>query len=316
MLHKTIRKIIALVAMATFLVVAYMITWSYDARSIFHNSDALPPQKEVPMLKMVTSPTGRKTSLLEKSDDYVVPNIVHFTWIGEYLHLQFHHFLSIKSAAIFIRPEQIYLHCDYEPIGSWWKALRKIVNIQVVKIDPPTSIFGHRVKRPEHKSDLIRLNVLEDQGGIFLENDVIVLKPFTPLRKYAFTMGLEYHSNPGRLNNGIIVAKKNATFLNIWRETYRNFTEREWDEHSSIIPYHLQYQFPHLIHVEERSLNYPSGPDRRLIYQDIYDWGDNYAIHLWYDLHALTHSPNDIKSMNTTFGQIARYVYYNTTKLM
>ncbi|XP_069114888.1 uncharacterized protein [Argopecten irradians] len=315
MLRKTIKKLLIVVALLTFLLVTYMVTWKNDAEVLNHDYH-LPAQKTVPVFKFVTSPSGRKTSLLEKSDDYVVPNIVHFIWIGERVYLQFHHFLSIKSASIFIRPDKIYLHCDYEPVGLWWKSLRNLVKIHVIKSNPPTSIFGHRVKRPEHKSDLIRLEVLKEHGGIFLESDVIVLKSFAPLRRYEFSMGLEYHGTPGRLNNGIIIAKKNAAFLNIWQETYRNFTEREWDQHSSIIPYNLQYQFPHLIHVEESSLNYPSGPDRRLIYDEIYDWRSNYAIHLWHELHALTHSPTDIKSMNTTFGQISRYVYYNTTDLI
>lgn len=297
--------------MATVLVMTYVVMWSYHTSTLTN-----PPYRQRQALKMVTSPNGRITSLLKMSEDYVVPNIVHFIWLGEYAPLQFHHLLSIKSAAIFIRPAHIYLHCDHEPIGFWWKAIRNIVKLHVMKVDPPASIFGHRVTRSEHKSDLMRIEVLLEHGGIFLETDVIVLKSFEALRRYDFTMGLEYHSKPGRLNNGIIVAKRNATFLNIWRKTYHNFTEMELDYHSSIIPYHLQYQFPQLIHVEERSLNYPSGPARHLIYDDVYDWTNNYAMHMWFGLHGLNHTPNDIKSMNTTFGQIARYVYYNTTALL
>ena len=81
------------------------------------------------------------------------------------------------------------------------------------------------------------------------------------------------------------------------------------------LPTILQFQHPFLIHVEERTLNYPSGPDRHLIYERLYDWRQNYAMHLWYRLHEFDHNPNDIKSMNTTFGEIARLIFYNSSHL-
>lgn len=267
--------------------------------------------------KTVTSPTGRKTSLLKASSSFVVPNIVHFVWFGEYTPLEFHHMLSIKSAFIKINPKIIYLHCDHEPIGKWWKYIQEeVTSLKILKMDAPSEIFGNSIIKPEHKSDIARMQILIKYGGIYLDTDAIALKSFDPLRKFEYTMGLEYHGNPGRLNNGIIVSAKNASFLHIWYNTYKNFTKREWDFHDTIIPYHLQYEHPHLIHVEEKSLNYPSGPDRHLIYEKLYDWSKNYAMHLWYRLYGLPLTQNNIKKMNTTFGQIARFIYYNTTKLI
>ena len=99
-------------------------------------------------------------------------------------------------------------------------------------------------------------------------------------------------------------------------DTYKNFTKREWDFHDSIIPYYLQYHYPDLIHIEEKTINYPSGERLDLIYDQVYDWSDNYCIHLWYRLHSFDHTPNDIKKMNTTFGQLARLIYYGSPDII
>ena len=266
---------------------------------------------------LVTSLTGVRTSLLEPCKKEVVPNIVHYVWFGEYETLRFHHMLSILSAHKFIRPERILIHCDFAPVGQWWKYIRsKVPNIEIVKREPPTEIFGNQVILQEHKSDIVRMQVLMEHGGIYLDTDVIALKSFNGLRKYNFTMGIEYHGEPGRLNNGVIIAEKSAEFLRLWYDTYRNFTKREWDYHDSIIPYSLQFQYPQLIHVEENTINYPSGKKLELIYETRYDWRQNYAMHLWYRLHEIDHNPRDIRAMNTTFGEIARFVYYGNSSLL
>ncbi|XP_046329135.1 uncharacterized protein LOC124112966 [Haliotis rufescens] len=265
----------------------------------------------------VTSPTGQITSLLNKSDHFVVPNIVHFVWFGEDLKFRFHHLLSIKSAYSILKPDRILFHCNHKPVGKWWKVIKQTIPIlRIVDRKAPTEIYGNMVIRSEHKSDIARIQILQKYGGIYMDTDVIALKSFNPLRHYGITMGIEYHGTPGRLNNGIIVSAPNATFLSLWLNTYRNFSKREWDYHDSIIPYYLQFTYPHLIHVEEKTLNYPSGLDINLIYKDVYDWSRNYAMHLWYRLYDTEHGPTGIKTMNTTFGQIARYIYYGTRDIL
>ncbi|KAJ8311505.1 hypothetical protein KUTeg_010860 [Tegillarca granosa] len=251
------------------------------------------------------------------SQMYVVPNIVHFVWFGKDSEWYFHQFLSVLSAYKNIKPNIIYFHCDNEPIGEWWIAAKKRVKtLKIRKVKPPDYIFDRVLIHPEHKSDIFRIEVLQKMGGIYLDTDVIALKSFNPLRNYTFTMGLEYHGNPGRVNNGVIISAPNATFLNIWKSTYKTFTAFEWDYHSCAIPYLLRDKYPDIFHVEERSLVYPSGPDKRLIHDTVYDWSNNYAIHLWHRTFNTHYNPESVKMLNTTYGQIARFVLYNNSDLI
>ena len=103
-------------------------------------------------------------------------------------------------------------------------------------------------------------------GGIYVDTDVFACQSFDELRQHDFTMGFDnvvplardYIANPDpkasdtlhRLNNGIMLAKPNATFLKIWAKEYHNFDPGSFLHHSSVIPFRLATQYPDLIHVE------------------------------------------------------------------
>ena len=265
----------------------------------------------------VTSSDGLVTSMLKPSNTFVVPNVVHYVWFhGEGEPLTFHHYLALLSVKKFIKPIKIMFHCDYEPVHQYWKKVKATFReLEVVHRSPPTSIFGHEVARAEHRADFARLEILKEYGGIYLDTDVIAVRSFDPLRKYEFTMGVEYHGKPGRLNNGVILSTTGARFLQKWHDSYRDFSKREWDTHSCIRPYELMWEHPRLIHVEDRSINYPGGKQLDLIYELLYDWRGNYAVHLWQCLYDFHHGPEQIKKMNTTFGALARLVYYGSHQL-
>jgi hypothetical protein len=70
--------------------------------------------------------------------------------------------------------------------------------------------------------------------------------------------------------------------------------------------------FPEHIHVEERSLLHPSwAGELPLLFEKIYDWSDNYAIHVWKNYGPVPKGPTDIANLNTTLGQVMRHVYYD-----
>ena len=48
-------------------------------------------------------------------------------------------------------------------------------------MDPPLEIFNHYVNVVEHQSDVARLYVLLRYGGIYLDDDVIILKSLNRL---------------------------------------------------------------------------------------------------------------------------------------
>ena len=257
----------------------------------------------------------QESSLLR--NQFVVPNIVHYVWFGVDEPFRFHHWLSIRSADMVLKPEVIMFHCQSKPVGRFWSNItRSIRSLKVVHYLPPTTVLGREITRPEHQVNVASLEILISQGGVYLEPDVLVLRDLTPLRRYSCTMGVEYHGNPGRLNNGVILAAPGAMFLTYWYGTYQNITKSEQDEHSARVPYNLQKLFPRDIHVEDKTMNYPSGKRLDLLYDKMYNYSQNYVLHLWSELHDQEHNPTDIRTMNTTFGQVARRIYYGNEQLI
>ena len=91
-------------------------------------------------------------------------------------------------------------------------------------------------------------------------------------------------------------------------------------EYNVQTPLRLQRKFPHLIHVEEQSINHPNWHKNeiRMIFEEEYkfDWHQNYVVHLWNTVSKINTSPNRIKKLNSAFGEMARMVYYGDEQMI
>ena len=104
--------------------------------------------------------------------------------------------------------------------------------------------FIKDVANAAHRSDLMRLDVLEEHGGIYVDHDAFVLRSLSQLRRCTGTgvrAGYEYFSRDRhKLNNGVLLARPGARFLALWREAYsKDFRPSEWDYNSCVVPFQL-----------------------------------------------------------------------------
>ena len=97
-----------------------------------------------------------------------IPNIVHFVYIKE-RPWKLHHYLAVKSALVKAKADSVKIWLDEEPDGEWWDKTKPLVTVNKVKA--PTEIFGKPITQPAHKSDVIRLQVLIQEGGIYADTD-------------------------------------------------------------------------------------------------------------------------------------------------
>ena len=68
------------------------------------------------------------------------------------------------------------------PTGKWWIFTRQsVAHLLPVPYEPPTSVFNRSVAVPEHRSDVARLELLEKYGGLYVDLDVILVRPLDPL---------------------------------------------------------------------------------------------------------------------------------------
>lgn len=191
----------------------------------------------------------------------MIPNCIHFifgldpTFGGK--PFSFVHYLAIASASIVNKPDEIVLHYAHEPDGEWWERSKSLLRLSPVRA--PESVHGRSITHFAHKADVLRLEILKSEGGIYLDVDTFCVSSFAPLLVHSAVMGIE--PNAG-LCNAVILAEKNAPFVNTWLEAYRDFSSEDWRSHSVRLPYRIAKAHPQLVHVEdEYSFFFPTYDD-------------------------------------------------------
>lgn len=258
----------------------------------------------------------------------MIPNKLHFVFgLSEDFGLKpwsLCHYLSVKSAIEINNPEKVYLYYKYKPTGEWFEKIEN--EIELVQVEPPESIFGRPLKHIAHKADIIRLQALIEEGGIYLDADTICVKPFTDLLKYQCVLGIQGYPNGvvDGLCNGVILAEKNSEFLQNWLlsyQTHRSSGRDEfWAEHSVHVPYVLSKKIPHLLHIEPYdSFHYPLyHTDKNLIdthgvkllFEKNLEFPNAYCHHLWetttWEPYLKNLNVKDVREKDTTYNKIAR----------
>ena len=99
--------------------------------------------------------------------------------------------------------------------------LPKYFNIK--KTEPKTEIFWNPITIVQHQSDVARLEILQKYWWIYLDTDMFIVKPLSPLLQKEFLCNEKSRSVTIWL--AIIWAKKDSKFIEEWYNKYKNF---EW----------------------------------------------------------------------------------------
>jgi len=180
----------------------------------------------------------------------VIPRILHYTFGmardfgGKPWSLI--HYVCLRSAVEWIKPEKVYFHCQFEPSGPWWDLSKGSVTLSLM--EAPREIFGRPLRHVAHQSDVVRLQKLIEHGGIYLDADVLVQRSFDDLLHHSTVLGQEGEKGELGMANAVILAEPNAAFLRRWLAEYKSFrsTGRDayWGEHSVELPVKLAKAHP------------------------------------------------------------------------
>ena len=122
---------------------------------------------------------------------------------------------------------------------------------------------------------------------------------------------------PAKFIAGIMLSRKGSTFMRLFYESYRNnYRPWDWDYNCARVPYQLYLRRRDLLHVEPRRLTTPDWIDRDDLWKRVIDWRDLYVVHVMGHLNRDTSSPDTIKTPNSTFGEVMRYIYYGSPKII
>lgn len=147
---------------------------------------------------------------------------------------------------------------------------------------------------------------------MYLDFDEVILRPLEPLRKYEYVQGRERDVTMG---SQLVMAKKNATFLNHWYLSYRDDYRKTWAWNALWVPDKLAREHPQLIHVEGYNFTRPNWQHVNLIFNTNYDFSTNYGMHMYIRWYKNQTDSTVIRTLNTTVGAVARHVLFGNKEL-
>lgn len=128
--------------------------------------------------------------------------------------------------------------------NEWFLKLKDKVTL--VYHDPELGVLGKtRSWQAAHRADLLRLQILSAEGGIYMDLDVFALRPLDNILhcQKNIIMGHEGGDRAG-LANALIMTRKGSTFVDRWINTYENFSTQEWNYHSMTLPKRMALRYP------------------------------------------------------------------------
>ena len=259
-----------------------------------------------------------KFNNISGTNNYLVPNTIHYVNLNQ-SQISFGQFLSILSAWVNHRPSQILLHCNYcNYSGKYWEVLNKIPELKSriktrFTYHYKEKIFRNRLGWVQHKSDVLRLLVLMNFGGIYLDNDMIVINPLDKYRK--FEIAVSWESDDHGIGNQIFIANKNARFLRSIFDQYRDrYDPGCWYCNGGHEPQKILIKHRYLVHQNKLDLGTQMLVGNLYYNKNWTEWKNMDAIHLLLNHRSYLDKDSPIKEFDEinlknytfTFGQIAR----------
>lgn len=200
------------------------------------------------------------------------------------------HLLNVISAKKINPKYEIKFHILNKPNSPFFKQLENFCEIIDLK-QIPNSISGKKFAYSEHICDLIRLEMIRDNGGIYLDLDTVCVSSFDNLLKHECVMGMEYAVLDGSddkqligLCNAVIMSKPNNKFLKKWTDEFYKDYKDEWNYNCVQMPYHISKYFTTEISIEPQCSFFKYSWDsegRRKMFFENSDITDCYSLHLW-----------------------------------
>jgi hypothetical protein len=271
--------------------------------------------------------------VLDRDESNGIPSIVHFV-VGQFNRAKaqngasstssftFFHYTTVLAARRHLRPNQLFVHYHHEPTTFWWKKMicDTEINATLIKTRLVRKIFTKPVDLTAHRADIIRLEALMKYGGIYLDLDVLVFRSFDSLLNQTdIVMGYE-NEKQNHVCNAVILARRNAPFLQRWYDAYQSFDGNCWGCHSVKLPGQLAYLYPNEITVLSMNAFFqPSWTEPGKFHRsNDYNFTSNYASHMWNTINKAELdrlSPERAMRINTTFGRMLRHAIGTSTLL-
>lgn len=237
----------------------------------------------------------------------MIPNVVHFIRLRGRLERPWSliNTCCVRAAHAVQKPDRIILWTDQdvpEPI-------RDLVEVRAY--DPPAFIDTQPLEYAQYRADLARLHILRDHGGIYLDTDMLLIKPLHDLRSRDFVAGME---SEDAICGAAIMSQPGTAFLDHWLQAFaRGLSRGIWAYQCVNTPHEIACDRPDLITLLHEDTFAPYDFSRNWLFDEaqptlptrtrgLHVWETFWRDHLGHVDEAF------IQKSNSLFAQMARVV--------
>lgn len=155
-------------------------------------------QKEIKLVIAYKKQIDQRIAILH-SFTQRIPRIVHF--IKTDIHtdrFSLQNYLAVAAAHFMIKPDAIYYHMHPKTAAAqdrannqWWDRCREYVTIVAEDDFVTQTRTGAPVRLAAHQADFLRVRYLIQEGGIYMDTDVLALRDFDDLLSNNVVFGAE-----------------------------------------------------------------------------------------------------------------------------
>lgn len=171
----------------------------------------------------------------------MIPNLIHFVWLTgpNSREFSFVNYLAVRAAHDVQTPDRILMYVNEEPVGNPnWERIRPYV--EMVKVDPPTTHNGFDLNHVQYQSDVLRLQILYEHGGVYLDTDMLLVQTLPFLDTWTCVLSPDGVNDPQSMNAGIIVVEAGHPFIQRWLDAFE--INDTWAYGSVVLPWKLYEQ--------------------------------------------------------------------------
>ena len=211
----------------------------------------------------------------------------HYIWYGCNRNFSVLHYLSLLSVKKFkTKSSKVFFHTDCEPEeNDYWKEIKNgfSQDLIILKIKPVTSIWGNDLKSPAHQADIYRLLILIKFGGIYIDNDIVLLNPLDDLLEKSISKKIPILGEESNVSlaNGFIISVPGATILLRWLVEYKKYKVLEGmkvEPFSVMKIWQLSFWYPDEVEVVKNKMIRPDWSEWHLLWHESIDWMGNYRV--------------------------------------
>lgn len=250
-----------------------------------------------------------------------VPEIYHYTWISchNFTFAQYTSMLSVLQNMNNPKLARIVVTTNCPPTGEWWTKINFLAKGRILmqRIKHYDQVWGNvRLGKIVHISDVIRIMLLARYGGIFLDDDHVILQPLADQGYFNLhipTVGVE---SVASLQNCFQISPPNSPIYYRWLQEYKFYENIMMGPFSVMKLWALWQKFPDEINAVQVLLVRPNWQEVKFLDKQYFDWSQHVTMHLsarfMQDKLAKRgwkfENVTDIECIDNVFGEVTRQV--------